>query len=218
MQNNLYRVIRNAVYRQDELKRKAGIIKFDKEKREEYLKHIEEYKKLDEVLDYIKENCVISPIDVIGIISKKESKEYVLKTFRETHERDGKTFYTGRFVSCYLNSENKYFSYDTNGKYFHSSKDYVNYALSKENFEELVSSLEETDSYVLARTEELDFIPAIPPTFYLEKVNFTKFFINGADDFVSYDFQHRIRFELQYYLEEIDADKFLSAKNNGEEK
>lgn len=213
MRNNLYIKIRDSVIRQAELKRKAGNIKFDKTKREEFLKYIEEYNKLDKTLDYIKENCVISPIIVKDIISKKEGKEYVLKTFREYDLLDGKEFYTGRFISCYLNSENKYFSYDKDGRCYHSNNDYVNYALSKENFEELESSLEETDSYVLARTEELNFIPAIPPTFYLEKVNFTKFFINCADEFASFNFQHIIRFELKQYLEEIDADEFLSAIN-----
>ena len=218
MRRNLYITIRNTVLRQAELKRKAGIIKFDKTKRAEYLKYVNEYKELDKTLDYIMANCVISPITVIDIISKKEGKKYVLKTFRETDSLDGKEFYTGRFISCYLNSANKYFSYDKDGKYYPYSSDYVNYALSKENFEELKSSLEQTDSYVLARTEELNFIPAIAPTFYLEKVNFTKFFRNGADDFASFDFQHRIRFDLQYYLEEIDADKFLLAKTESEEK
>ncbi len=219
MQNNLYRKIRNSVIRQAELKRKAGIIKFDKTKREEFLRYVEEYNELDKVLDYIKKNCVISPIDVIDIISKKEGKEYVLKTFRETDDRgDGKRFYTGRFISCYLNNTNKFFDYNTNGINYDLNGDYVSYSLTKEQFNELVSSLEKTYSYVVADYREIDFVPAISPTFYLEKVNFTKIFINGYDDFAGYNFQHRIKFELKQYLEEIDADEFLSAKNNDEGK
>lgn len=218
MRRNLYITIRNTVLRQAELKRKAGIIKFDKEKREEYLKYVNEYNELDKNLDYIKENCVISPIIVKDIISKKEGKEYVLKTFRETREENGKTFYTTRFISCYLNNTNKFFEYDTNSISYDKNGDYVSYSVTKDQFDELVSSLEKTDSYVVADYREINFVPAISPTFYLEKVNFTKIFINGYDDFASYNFQHRIKFELKQYLEEIDADEFLSALKNDEEK
>ena len=218
MVNNLYRKIKQLVARQWELKRIAGIIKHDKDKRAEFEKYATEYNQIDRTLDFIKQNCVISPIDVIDIISKKECENYVLKTFREIDEVDDRSFYTGRFISCYLNNKNKFFDYDKNGVSYDADNKYINYAISKDDFKELISSLEKTNSYVVANSEELSFIPAIAPSLYLARINFTKIFIDGYNDFASYNFQHRIKFELKQYLEEINADEVLAQKDNTEAK
>ncbi|MBQ8909224.1 MAG: hypothetical protein IJY90_02955, partial [Clostridia bacterium] len=60
MQNNLYRKIKQLVDRKYELKRLGGIIKFDKTKRAEYEQYCIQYQQIENTLDYIIKNCVIS--------------------------------------------------------------------------------------------------------------------------------------------------------------
>ena len=223
MTNNLYRKIKTLTERKYELKRLGGYIKHDEARRKEFESMVEEYQQIESTLDYITKNCVISPLMVEKIISKKEQTDYVLKIFRETKVVDGKTVRTGDFVACYLNRKNKYFDYDVNGLSYKNmfgipTERYTNYDLPSEEFQELVKSLRRTDSYVLATRAEQSFVPTLPPSDYLEGVNFIKFFTCGtADEFVSFNFQHLIRFDLKQYLEDINADEFLSKRTGSEE-
>lgn len=219
MENNLYSKITTLVNRQHDLKRIGGIIKHDKSKRDIFEKYAKEYTQNDETLDYIIKNCFISPLMIAEIISKKEDTPYVLKIFRETDVKDYKTFYTGRFVACYLNQENKFFNYNSNGVASINlnglpTENYTNYSLPREEFVELALTLPTTNSYVLATSAEQNFIPTLSPSAYLEGVNFTKLFVYGyVSDFVSDKFQKSIKPVIQQHLEEIDADKFLDQQN-----
>lgn len=216
MQNNLYKTINNLVERKYELKRIGGYIKHDKTKREEFIHMVEEYNKIDETLDYIIHNCFISPLKVAKIISSNCGILHKLKIFTEVGIHDGKKYSTDRFIACYLNNKNKYFNFDKNGVSFGNltgipTEKYINYALSKQEFDELVSSLNESNSYILATSSEQSFIPTLFPSAYLEGINFVKLFIYGrVDDFVSLNFQRKIRNDIKQYLENIDSDKFLN--------
>ena len=216
MENNLYSKIATLVERKYQLKRIGGIIKHDKTKREEFEMYAKEYTKIEDTLDYIIKNCYISPMMVADIISVKEDGPYKLKIFRETDVKENHVYYTGRFVACYLNPSNKYYDYAENGKSYKNNlglptETYTNYAITKENFAELALSIPTTKSYVIATSSEQTFVPILPPSDYLEVVNFTKLFVYGyVDNFVSDSFQKTIKPEIKQYLETIDADKFLS--------
>lgn len=223
MQNNLYRKIKQLVDRKYELKRLGGIIKFDKTKRAEYEQYCIQYQQIENTLDYIIKNCVISAQKVAEIISASRGVPYALKIFRETTVHDDKTIYTGDFLACYLSNKNKYFNYDEGGERFrgltgNGEKRYVNYPLPKEKFKDLRALLGETDSFVLATAREQTFIPVLPPSDYLEKSNFIKLFVYGyVDTFVSDNFQRLIKNDLIQYLEGIDADKFLNGEDTQSE-
>ena len=167
--------------------------------------------KLEEQLKIIK-----SLIGENHKISVKEDGPYKLKIFRETDVKENHVYYTGRFVACYLNPSNKYYDYAENGKSYKNNlglptETYTNYAITKENFAKLALSIPTTKSYVIATSSEQTFVPILPPSDYLEVVNFTKLFVYGyVDSFVSDSFQKTIKPEIKQYLETIDADKFLS--------
>ena len=220
---NLYYTMRRLLEESVKWHRIIGILKFDAEHKAEFKQAIKKYNEVEAKLDYIKENCIISPLMVSKIISKREEREYVLKIFRETDMFDSKCCYTGQFLACYLNSDNKYFDYDIDGKSFVNlngvkGEQYVNYPLPREQFEELLYSLPSTNSYVLATSEEQTFKPVLPPSSYLEDVNFLEFFTKGrVDDFVSFNLPHRIKYDLKDYLEEIDSDEFFKGMEKKEE-
>lgn len=206
---NLYRSIKTLTDEKNKLYRNAGIIKFDKEKRDEYIKMCKRYEQICDMLKEIENKYIITCLDVEKIISKNLKKEYKLKIFRETYEENGNTYYSTRFIACFLNDTNKYFNYDKNGftlVNLGKKRDevYPNYDLTEEEFAELKASLTKTDSYTLARSEELNFVPAIPPSCYLEKINFIENFTrNSFDDFASFNFQHLIKFWLKQEIETI---------------
>lgn len=206
---NLYWTIKLLYEEKIQLYRAGGKIKFDKEKREEYILMCKRYEQVCESLKALENKYVITCQDLAKIISKNLKQEYKLKIFQETYEKDGKTYYTNRFIACYLNDTNKFFNYDKDAFILNNwglkqNEVYANYSLTEKEFAELKASLTQTNSYILARSEELNFVPAIPPSCYLEKINFVKNFTrNSFDDFASFNFQHLTKFWLKQELETI---------------
>ena len=223
MQNNLYLKIKSLVDRKYELKKLGGIIKFDKNKQELYQNYAAEYKQIEDTLDFITKNCHISPLMVADIISKKHGMTYVLKIFRETKVVDGRAIYTGNFIICYLNKQNKFFDYEQNGVSFSNrnglkNETYINYELERKEFMQFLLSITSTNAMILATSAEQSFIPTLFPSSYLEGINFVKLFVYGyVDDFVCDKFQHEIKLYIKEYLEGIDADAFLSKKGGSQE-
>lgn len=215
MKYNLYDKIQDLLERQRVLK---GIVKFaknDTSKQQEFAQYIAEYHEIEQQLDHIIQNCNISPMTVAEIISQKENRQYRLKIFRETENHNFKHYLTGNFIVCYLNDQNRFFNYQTNGTFAsftgNQNEQYSNYTLSQEQYEELITSLEETDSYVLATNKDSRFIPTLPPSMYVEGINFIKYFITGQpDNFINLQFLHRVKYDLIVYLQQINADEFFS--------
>ena len=222
MKNNLYEKLTELVDRQWELKGLAGIIKQDVAKREEYRKIAEEYNKNDETIYYILKNCYITPHKLAEIISEQEKKQYVLKIFRETDENAlGETYYTSRFIICYLNNKNEFFDSNENPIAYQDflSEEYINNSLSKENFKQLFYSLTEENSKIVSTHEDISFIPTLSPSFYLDTVNFTDLFVHGkTNGIISRDFQEKAKKYMKTYLEQINAEEFLSKEEEKNEK
>ena len=212
MENNLYDTIKSLVDRKQEIKKIGGIIKHDRSRRSEYEKLADEFNQIEDKLFYIRDNCVISPMKLTELISKKEDKEYRLKIFREICKYRNQPYYTGDFVVCYLDSDNKYFDCDQDAfsLSFTNEEQYVNYSLSNKQFAELTSSLDNEKSYVLATLKDQDFRPILPPSCYIERINFTRHFIFGyADKFVSDKFMNNVEDVIKGYLEGINAEEFF---------
>ena len=154
------------------------------------------------------------------IISKAKGQQYKLKIFRETYTKDGKTYLTHRYIACYLNKSNSYFNYDTDGfelknLWCPKEETYVNYALDTKEFEEFKKSLEETDSYILSNSDELNFKPALAPSCYLEKINFVKLFTNAWHNEVATDsFQRISKNWIKQELETIILDDTINQNSN----
>lgn len=219
MEINLYCEIKRLVDRKYEIKKLAGIIKYemkhDVAKKDEFKKLADEYEKIERTLDYIRKNCFISPLIVAKIITKKEGTPYTLKIFREIGEHNGHKFYTGNFIACYINEQNKYFNYDVDGVCYGNlcgdpKEKYINYPLPSKEFNEVVGSLEKTKAYLLATSKEQSFVPTLATGSYLEGINFIDLLIYGhVSDFICDNFQRSIKSVVKQYLEAIDAEKFL---------
>jgi len=214
VKNNLYEKLTKLVDRQWELKRLGGIVKHDLAKRDEYRRIAEEYNNNDESVYYILKNCYITPLKLADIISEQEKDKYVLKIFRETDENPlGETYYTSRFIICYLNNKNEFFDSNENPIAYHDflSEEYINNSLSKENFKKLFYSLTDESLKIVSTHEDISFIPTLSPSFYLDTVNFTDLFVYGkTNDIISRDFQEKAKEYMKTYLEQIDAEEFLS--------
>lgn len=223
MTNNLYDKLTELIDKKWELNRVGGCIKHDKDKKTEFEKILKEYNETDELIEQIRRNCVVSPLKLAEIISKQENEEYKLKIFREIDKNDdGTTSYTGRFIACYLNSENEFFSSNkqpTIYKNLVGDEEYTNNTLSPAEFQNLLSSLTGKTKYVLSTSNELSFIPTLAPSFYLENINFINSIVYGrVDNIVSREFQETAEDYVKHYLEQINVDEFLSNIDNCEEK
>lgn len=225
MKNNLYEKLTELVDRQWELKGLAGYIKHDKSKRDEYEKMVEEYNKNDEIIERIRKGCFITPLKLAEIISEQEKRNYVLKIFRETDKNTlGESYYTTRFVACYLNDASEYFNFNENPIIHQSllgdqTEEYTNNSLSKDEYRKLYFSLNDENSIVISTSEDISFIPGLAPSSYLEGVNFTNVFVYGrVDNIICYDFQNKAKEYVKTYLEQIDAEEFLNKEEEENEK
>jgi len=220
MENNLYNKIKSLTARKNEITQESKKILYDATKQEQLTKLIEEYNIIEATLTFISQKCVISPKKIEDLISNKEGSKYNLKIFREVEYNEEVSFHTGNFIVCYLNKDNRYFNYNSNGLSFinllsNKSDKYVNYDLNKEDYEKLLKTLEETKSYVLVSNKDIEkSILISPPCVFLENVNLIRMFTkNVCDVFVNIDFQNEMYYEIKKYLENIDADEFLKKDN-----
>ena len=223
MENNLYQKIEELIDRQWEIKEELCYSRFDSEKKNECEKMKEEYRHNEQVLHSILSEYFISPLKIADIISKQDKKQYVLKIFRETDQNHvGDTYYTSRFIACYLNDENKFFNYKGEGVTRKSltgikTEKYTNYSLPSDQYEELLNSLSEDNSYILSTSDQLTFIPTLSPSAYLEAVNFIYLFIHGqVNGIVTRGFQRTIKEYVKNYLETIDANEVLKENSENE--
>ena len=222
MSNNLYQKLKDLVNRKWELNKIGACIKHDKNKKAEFEKILKEYNKADELIEQIRRNCFISPLKLATIISKQEDDEFRLKIFRELEkDAEGEINYTGRFIACYLNSENEFFDSNEQPKVYKSlsgNEEYINNTLSSEEFKKLLHSLTGNTKYVISTSNELSFIPALAPSFYLENINFTNLLVYGRiDKAIRNQFQTTAEYYIKQYLEQINADEFLSKLDTQEE-
>ncbi len=222
MSNNLYEKLKELIDRKWELNRIGGCIKHDKNKRAEFEKILDEYNKTDELIEHIRRNCLISPLKLAEIISKQENDEYKLKIFRELDENYDGTSYTGRFIACYLNSENEFFDSNEQPRIYKSlssNEEYTNNTLSSVDFGKLLSSLTGNTNYVISTSNELSFIPTLAPSLYLENINFTNLVVyERIDNTIRRQFQTIAENYVKQYLEQIDVDEFLAEIDNQETK
>ena len=100
-------------------------------------------------------------------------------------------------------------------------EEYINNSLPKERFKKLFYSLTDENSKIVSTHEDMPFIPSLAPSFYLDTVNFTDLFVHGkVGDVIGHDFQKKAEEYMKTYLEQIDAEEFLSkeeAKNEKEQ-
>ena len=98
-------------------------------------------------------------------------------------------------------------------------EEYTNNTLSHEDFEKFVESIKEGNCYVVSTSDELTFIPTLAPSFYLENINFTNLLVYGrVDDTICHHFQGIANEYMKTYLEQIDAEEFLSQEKTENEK
>ena len=153
---NLYDTIISLVAERDELKIKGGALKYDamhgdSVARATYDKMCDRFHVVNDCIDRINKKYVID-IDGMGkIISKNLGQTYVPKIFRETYEKNGEHYYTERFVACYIKEDNPYYK----------SKGYE-ISLSEDKFQDLLNSLEPTNSIMFSNSAELDYRPLFP--------------------------------------------------------
>ena len=223
MSNNLYQKLKDLVDRKWELNRIGGCIKHDKAKRAEFERILEEYNQTEELIEHIRRNCFISPLKLAEIISQQENEEYKLKIFRELDKNhDGTTSYSGRFIACYLNSQNEFFESNEQPRIYKSlsgNEEYINNTLLHEDFDKFLSSLTGNTNYVISTSNELSFVPTLAPSFYLENINFTNLMVYGMlDNTIRRKFQTVAEDYVKQYLEQINADEFLAKIDNQEER
>ena len=216
MENNLYQVLKDLVDRQWDIKKVGGYIKHDKEKQDEFKKLVEEYHRNDAIIENIKDNYAITPLKLAEIISQSENDEYRLKIFREIVKNSkGEDCYSGRFMACYLNSQNEFFNSNENPNIHKSlgsdrSEQYTNNTLSHEDFEKLIISLKGNSKYIISNNDELTFVMTLAPSAYLEVTNFTNLIIYGrVYTIVSDNFQKTAKHYVKQHLEKINAEEFL---------
>ena len=214
---DLYREIKRLTDRKKEISRKAGILKYRHvhEGSEEYVELCKEYEEIEAALKVIEQEFPITPFMLEKIVSKYTGKNYKLKSFRETYEDDADIYYSHRFVVCLLDENNKFYNYDKSGKkmYDRARPDeyYDEYCIDTEEFVELTKTLSSTGatgSYELASTFESGFKPILPPSSYLQTINYTKNLTSSFyDNFSNFDFQHIIRDMMKSYFEDIKIDE-----------
>lgn len=213
--SDLYREIKKLTNRKYEISRRAGILKWKHRDSEEFKQLCAEYEEIEQALDVIAKEFPVTPFMVQQIVSKYTGKDYRLKSFRETYMDDGDVYYSHRFVVCLLNKDNKYFDYEQHKKVVHDKsrpeETYDEYCIDTKDFVELNKSLNWTGftgPYILASSDEAGFRPILPPSDYLQTINYTKILTaNFYDNFSSFDFQHLIRDMLKNYFEDIKIDE-----------
>ena len=97
------------------------------------------------------------------------------------------------------------------------NKKFTLHALADDLEKKVISSVELNKSltwtgfdgpYILASSDESGFRPILPPSDYLQTINYTKILTsNFYDNFSSFDFQHLIRDILKRYFEDIKIDE-----------
>lgn len=223
MENNLYRAIKMLIEKQKELRRKGVYIKHDKSKRDEFEALVKEYNEIDEALDVIEKEFFISAKMLEQIISKNNKKDYKLKIFREVVTRDEDVFYSYRFLMCYLDENNPFYNFESNGRKNISwtgipEEQYTDFTVDEETFKKIHESLKNPDSesIFLASSEESNFYPCISPSSYIEGVNFIKEITGRSfgESIVSDYFSRIIRDMIKHELEEIkiDDEKIMPAQ------
>jgi len=212
---NLYREIKNLTYRKQEIRNQAGLLKWKKRDTDEYRALCAEHEEIEQALSVIEKEFPITPFMMQQIVSKYTGEEYKLKSFRETYMDDGDVYYSHRFVVCLLNKDNKFFNYEQHKQVIHDranpEETYDEYCIDTKDFVELNKSLTWTGfdgPYILASSDEAGFRPILPPSDYLQTINYTKILTsNFYDNFSSFDFQHLIRDMLKNHFESIEIDE-----------
>lgn len=222
MSKNLYQKLKELIDRQRELNRIGGWIKHDKNKKVEFEKFVAEYKENDALIEQIRRNCFISPLKLAKIISEQENDEFKLKIFRERDEDyESKTsYFTGRFIACYLNSKNEFFNSNEGPRTYKSlfgQEEYINNELPCDRFEELIQSFKDNTNFIILTSNQV--LPTLAPSSYLENVNFIDLLVYGrVADIIRQQFQTTAEKYVERYLEQINADEILLKQDAQEEK
>ena len=180
MEKSLYRKIcslRNTL--QEKNNEAAMVMWSDGKKSEKFKNLIAEKEKIEEELEKISREYPITPLMMSDIITSYMKDDYQLKLFRETANNGEFDYYTERFIVCYLNKSNEFYSYDQGGKVFPNlrglpTEQYINYPLDTSTYKHLLDTLDGTGSIVLANSDECSFRPCLPPSDYIEGINFTR--------------------------------------------
>ena len=216
MEKSLYQVIIGLRNKENDLRsqleyQRNQLAYIRQQFREEYQKILSDYNNVRNQLSVIEDRFIISPKDFAEILSKWTDKNYKLKVFRETVQKEGEVYYTYNYLICYLNSDNEFYSYENNGK---KSGQYINYSIDNKAFEKLMSSLSKTDSYILSSSFDEEFHPTISHSDYIEGINFVKLFTSGyMNNIINFNFQHLIKPMVKSKLEDVFVDENLNVLN-----
>lgn len=213
--SDLYIEINKLTNRKYEINRRGGILRYKARESEEYKQLCKEYEEIEEALDVIAREFPVTPYMMQQIVSKYTGKDYKLKSFRETYMDDGDVYYSHRFAVCLLDESNNFYNYEQNGKRIFDrarpDEFYDEYCIDTEDFVELSKTLSSTGArgcYEIASSYESGFRPILPPSDYLQTINYTKILTsNFYDNFSNFDFQHIIRDMLKSYFEDIKIDE-----------
>ena len=193
---NLHETIISLVDEKEELNRQGGILKYDVRHgdpvaKEKYDKMAVRYEQVEHALEEIEKEYAITIEDFPKFLFRFTHTTYRPVIFRETQKELDEVHYTGEFIACYISRSNPYYSRPTK-----------EIAISTDEYNKLLRTLQRTPSICFSRSEDLEF-EATSPAQYLNNVNFIEIFTRPSDydEIVSKRFIDYIKPMLRVELE-----------------
>ena len=196
--NNLYELIKNLKEEKEVLREEGMRLRYNAVRDpKSYNKVAGRYRKVEEVLNNIEYNCNINYNGVAEIISEQTGLEHRFKIFRELKTKDKESYYTNRFVICYINNTNKYFKVPLDEN--------LAICLQQEEYEKMLKHLKITNSVILSRSEELNSQVVVAPIWLVTNINFIKYITNDKmySNVVSNSFEDIFKPMLKNSLQKI---------------
>lgn len=196
--DNLYSVIQDV-----QMKHKEALAKYlelrSKMSHYNYEPDEEMYEKYSNILKRIEKAYKLDYKKLARIISKANGKEYRFMVFREVDLTRGgwSAYITCDYIACFVNKNFRYFSM--------AYKEGEGILLYKDNYNELLSELNDANSVIVARGDNINS-REFNPCKRLEDINYIQLYTSDIP-LVRPEFKEQVKPIIQTVLEKVEVKK-----------